>query len=292
MSSVANSPQITKSQVIPLSEAGLSEVALESLIVEDPGVLGLGDVLLIERQRRQERAGRLDLLFEDRAGESRFEVELKIGSLDESHLVRAIEYWDIERRHYPGYEHCAVVIAEDVTSRFLNVIQLFSGSIPIIALQVNCFRVGDALALSFIKLIDSRTLRRDDRLDVKAKTSDRSSWLSYVGQSILAIADDCLVTINAAAKRKRSLNYNQQYIGLTDAGKPDNFVYFSPRKSLMRVCANLSPVEPWIKRLQESSLDVKPGTDEVFIDITPQAFTGNKDLIDEILKEAVKQDEA
>ena len=30
------------------------------------------------------------------------------------------EYWDIERRRYPQYDHCAVLIAEDITSRFLN----------------------------------------------------------------------------------------------------------------------------------------------------------------------------
>ncbi|MEO8051759.1 MAG: hypothetical protein ABI833_15175 [Acidobacteriota bacterium] len=291
MNSAAPTPKVTKSQVIPLAEAGVSEVELENIIVEELAVLGLGDVILIERQRRQERAGRLDLLLEDREGESRFEVELKIGSLDESHLVRAIEYWDIERRHYPGYVHCAVIIAEDVTSRFLNVIQLFSGSVPIIAIQVNCNKVGDLLALSFVKLIDSRTLRRDDRLDVKAEATDRNSWLAYVGQNILAIADECLVTINSAAKRKRSLKFNKQFIGLTDSGKPDNFVYFEPRKSLMRVRANLAPVEPWVKRIQESALDFKVGSDEIFIDITPQNFTDSRGLIDEVLVEAVRQDE-
>ena len=31
-----------------------------------------------------------------------------------------IEYWDIERRRYPQYEHSAVLIAEDVTTRFLH----------------------------------------------------------------------------------------------------------------------------------------------------------------------------
>ena len=283
---------INKSEIIALSEAGLSEVELENLIVEDPGILGLGEVVLIQRQRRQERAGRLDLLLEDREGESRFEVELKIGSLDESHLIRVVEYWDIERRHYPGYSHFAVVIAEDVTSRFLNVVQLFSGSIPIIAIQVNCIKVGEIFALTFIKLIDSRALRRDDRLDVKAQSSDRNSWLAWAGQNVMAIADGCLATINSLAKRQRSLKYNQQFIGLTDSGKPDNFVYFSPLKSRMRVRASLSPIDSWVKRLQESNMDFRTGSNELFIDITPQTFTENKALVDEILLESLKQNEA
>jgi hypothetical protein len=37
-----------------------------------------------------------------------------LGPTDESHLIRTVEYWDIERRKWPGYEHCAVLIAEDV----------------------------------------------------------------------------------------------------------------------------------------------------------------------------------
>jgi hypothetical protein len=183
------------------------------------------------------------------------------------------------------------LIAEDVTSRFLNVIQLFSGSVPIIAIQVNCNKIGETAAVTFIKLIDSRTLRRDDRLDAKAKSADRNTWLSYVGPKIMAIADECLATINSSAGRKRELNYNKQFVGLTDNGRPDNFVYFLPRKSLMRVCANLSPVDPWVKRLQESNLDVKTEGDAISIDVTPQTFPGNKALIDEILLEAVKQDE-
>jgi hypothetical protein len=274
-----------------LSEAGLSEVQLEHLIANDPSILGLGEVVLIERQRNQERAGRLDLLLEDRDGESRFEVELKIGSLDESHLVRAIEYWDIERLRYPAYAHVAVVIAEDLTSRFLNVIQLFSGSIPIVAIRVSCIKFEETFALSFIKLIDKRALRRDDRVDAKTKSTNRESWLSYVGPDILKIADDCLETINASAKRKRGPNYNQQYIGLTDGGKPDNFVYFHPLKSRMRVCVAVSPVEPWIKRLEDSPLDFKSESEALFIDVTTQTFAANRPLIDELLLEAVKQDE-
>src|SRR3989442_11609419 len=41
-----------------------------------------------------------------------------------SHIIRTIEYWDNERRRYPAYEHIAVLVAEQVTARFLNVIGL------------------------------------------------------------------------------------------------------------------------------------------------------------------------
>lgn len=119
------------------SHPDLNERWLQDRIAEDPGILGLGDVILLDRERPQERAGRLDLLLADPEGNDRYEVELMLGATDESHIIRCIEYWDIERRRYPGYEHCAVLIAEDITSRFLNVISLLAGTVPIIAIQIN-----------------------------------------------------------------------------------------------------------------------------------------------------------
>jgi hypothetical protein len=86
-----------------------------------PAAADLSKTSVIDRQRRQEKAGRLDLLLEDEAGEKRYEVELMLGTTDESHMIRTIEYWDIERRKWPGYEHCTVLIAENVGARFLNV---------------------------------------------------------------------------------------------------------------------------------------------------------------------------
>jgi hypothetical protein len=241
MNTVTAAAKISKSQVISLAEAEITEATLEKLIADDPTILGLGDVVLIERQRPQERAGRLDLLLEDADGEVRYEVELMLGSLDESHLIRAMEYWDIERRHYPGYEHRAVIVAEDITSRFLNVVQLFSGSVPIIAIQVNGIKVGETLTVNFIKLVDSAKLRRDDRLNATAKATDRNYWLGRAGQTVIGLADECVSMINEVAKRKRSLNYNRGFIGLTDGVQSNNFVLFLPRKSFLRFRAALSP---------------------------------------------------
>jgi hypothetical protein len=92
--------------------------------------LGLGDLVLRDRERRQTKAGRLDLLLQDPNSYKRYEVELQLGPTDETHIIRCIEYWDIERKRYPQYEHCAVLVAEDITSRFLNVVSLVTPKHP------------------------------------------------------------------------------------------------------------------------------------------------------------------
>ncbi len=132
----------------------LNERWVQDRIAEDPSILGLGDLVLRDKERIQPRAGRLDLLLQDAVSNRRYEVEVQLGRTDESHIIRTIEYWDIERKRYPQYDHCAVIVAEDITSRFLNVISLFNGSVPLIAIQMNVIKLGDQVSLLFTTVLD------------------------------------------------------------------------------------------------------------------------------------------
>src|SRR5689334_3511819 len=107
MTSTSAAPKLAKSTVVNLRSAGINEAYLEKLIKDDPSILGLGDVFVVQSQRKQDKAGRLDLLLQEASEDDpgRYVVELMLGSVDESHLIRTIEYWDIERRRYPAYDH-------------------------------------------------------------------------------------------------------------------------------------------------------------------------------------------
>ena len=89
---------------------------VQERIAEDPSILGLGDIVLKDKERSLPRGGRLDLLFQDAESSTRYEVEIMLGGTDESHIIRTIEYWDVERKRYPQYDHYAVIVAEDITS--------------------------------------------------------------------------------------------------------------------------------------------------------------------------------
>lgn len=82
----------------------LSEQWLQDRIAATPKILGLGDLVLRDKERPQPNAGRLDLLLQDPETLRRYEVEIQLGKTDERHIIRTIEYWDIERRRYPQYE--------------------------------------------------------------------------------------------------------------------------------------------------------------------------------------------
>jgi hypothetical protein len=175
----------------------LSEKWIQDRIGEDPSILGLGDDLVLkDKERIQPKAGRLDLLFQDAESNRRYEVEIQLGKTDESHIIRTIEYWDIERKRYPQYDHCAVIVAEDITSRFLNVISLFNGNIPIIAIQLNAVEIEGKVALFCTTVLDELPLGLVEEDEEVQEVTDRYYWEERGTKVTVSLADKILSMIN------------------------------------------------------------------------------------------------
>lgn len=233
----------------------LDERWLQNRIGEDPALLGLGDLVLKDRERPQPRAGRLDLLLQDAETNKRYEVEIQLGKTDEAHIIRTIEYWDIERKRYPQYDHTAVIVAEDITSRFLNVIGLFNGSIPLVAIQLSAIRLGDTVSLVCSKVLDEMRLGLVDEDEEVQAATDRSYWEARASKHTLAMADEMLEVVRAL-NPDLELKYNKFYIGLAKGGQPNNFVIFRPKKDWLRLEVRLDRSDETQAQLDGSSLDV------------------------------------
>ena len=65
-------------RILLLGNPELSEKWVQARIAEDPTLLGLGDLILKDKERIQPRAGRLDLLFQDAETTRRYEVEIQL----------------------------------------------------------------------------------------------------------------------------------------------------------------------------------------------------------------------
>lgn len=233
----------------------LTEKWLQDRIADDPSLLGLGDLVLKDKERVHPKAGRLDLLLQDADTNRRYEVEIQLGATDESHIIRTIEYWDIERKRYPQYEHTAVIVAEDITSRFLNVISLFNGSIPLVALRLSAIQVGETLSLVFTKVLDELQLGLVDDDEELAEVTDRSFWEKRASKATLALADE-LFSYLRSLDAELELKYNKFYIGLARNGQPSTFVLFRPKKEWLRVELALELTDELSSRLEEAGLDV------------------------------------
>lgn len=236
------------------SHPEFTEKWVQERIAEDPQILGLGDVVLKDKERLQPKAGRLDLLLQDVETAKRYEVEIQLGKVDEAHIIRTIEYWDIERKRYPQYDHTAVIIAEEMTSRFLNVISLFNGIIPLMAIQMSAYRLEDKISLVFTKVLDQMTLGLIDEDEEVSEVADRTYWEKRGTPETVKLADELFKLIQEIAPGIE-LKHNKFYIGLSKNEKPFNFVVFRPRKNSLQLTIRIARSEEIEQKIENSGLD-------------------------------------
>jgi hypothetical protein len=251
-----DAPKFVKHQRLWLKDHPiLTERWVQERIAEDPSIMGLGDLVLKDKERAQPRAGRLDLLLQDPDSLRRYEVEIQLGKTDESHIIRTIEYWDVERKRYRQYDHCAVIVAEEITARFLNVIGLFHGSIPLIAIQMNALMVDDQVALVFTTVLDELALGLVDEDEEVQEVTDRAYWEERGSKETVSIADDVLRMIHTFDPTLE-LKYNKFYIGLAKNGEPNNFAIFKAKKSHLNLGLRLMQTAETTQELEEAGLDL------------------------------------
>ena len=223
-------PKLVSAERISLKQhPEIKEDHIQQFIFDNPSVLGLGELTAVRREKVQPSGGRLDILLQDEETDTRYEVEIMLGATDPSHIIRTIEYWDSEKKRYPQYDHCAVIVAEEITGRFMNVISLFNGAIPLIALQMSATKHGDDINLSFVKVID-RIIPGTDEED-EDEPADRSYWEKKT--NCLSIIDKFYDDVKEMAP-EYELKYSKTRIGLRPSGRMFNrFVFYPKRYSVV-----------------------------------------------------------
>lgn len=273
----------------------LSEKWLQDRICEDPSILGLGDIELVAAEKILPKAGRLDLLLHDDQLNRRYEVELMLGATDPSHIVRCIEYWDIERRRYPAYDHVAVLVAEDITSRFLNVMSLLAGSIPLIALRMSAIKIDDKVMLHFTPVLDQTSLRSDDEYELgeragsRGTETDRSWWAQRSSTQILAICDELLKIAEHASGQRHRMSYRKIIIDFVSEADGVRRVWCVPKKTLIHVGCYVAEPEAWIGRFEDAGLaaTLRRGNKAVRATVTADDFQEHEALLRQFIQEGV-----
>lgn len=276
--------QIKKTEKVSLrNHPKINEAMIQELIFKDPSVLHLGNLTPLTREVAQPHGGRLDILLKD-DNNTRYEVEVQLGPTDPSHIIRTIEYWDSERKARPNFDHCAVIVAEEITTRFMNVISLFNGSIPLIALQINAYKDGEDVRIDFVKILD-RVIANDE--EEETLVTDRKYWESEKSTSkIMKDMDSIFKDISEYAPGFE-LKYNKFYVGLTKEGIAKNFVAFEPHKTFLYIRVRADYDEALIKMAENDGLDISHVSrwNLYFIKIKNyQEYTQHKNALDTIIK--------
>ena len=266
-----------------------SEAWLRDLIAEDPSVLGLGALELRASERSQPRTGRLDLLLQSSKAAKRYAVEITLGRVDGSHVIRCMEYWDTERKRFPGYDHCAVLVAEEVTARFLNILQLINGVVPMVVLQVSAVQVGHQVVLSFTRLLDEVALGTEQEDDPGARS--RPWWEGRSSAAALKLLDECLDLLRELDP-ELAPSYQKSYIGVSQGNRPNNFVTFRPLRHGLRVEIRAGNLR-WFEDRFESEGLARLGIDRRWrglrFVLNPGEVAENEKLLKSLLRAAYKQ---
>src|SRR6266851_1213719 len=288
-------PKYTKwSHVRLKGHPHFNEAWVKERIIDDTAILGLGNLRVRDIERIQKR-GRLDLLLVDDEDEDDltwYEVEVQLGETDASHIIRTIEYWDEEQRRYPNRTHCAVLIAEDVTNRFSNVLALFNRHISIIVIQMKAIQAQDFILLHFTRVLDTveRQEEEDEGEDNVATAATREDLQARSSEVAMEIIDSCLGTLKEIDPRIE-LNYKRGFAGLALDGRASNFVTFNPKKqSFVRVHAHPKSRDEWAEKLRAAGLDVLTGvTRSVRFRLHKGELEKHRDLLLELFRESYEE---
>jgi hypothetical protein len=274
-----------------LRQAGYGERWLQDLLEKDPSLLGLGDLKSIAREVRQNAGGRLDLLMADLESDIMYEVEIMLGATDESHIIRTIEYWDIERRKRPSKQHRAVIVAEEITNRFFNVIWLLSQSLPIIAIKLDALEVDGKLAISFTKVLNVYETPEID--DSEHKGTTPQVWIDYASKDSYEVFEKVVELISSSGRRPR-ITYNVDHIAVSVEGSKRNFAWFSPRRKSHHCVVELrvgdAILESVVQECSDAGLDAsRIGSSTVRMRLTPADLTAKKEAIRKAVNYAIAE---
>jgi hypothetical protein len=276
--------KLKKAQPIRLRSLGLDEAWLQNEIAHDTSLLNLGELELLKKEKIQAAGGRIDFLMADTEGETRYEIEVMLGEVDESHIIRTIEYWDVERQRYPDLVHYAVIVAEEITARFFNVIRLLNRAVPIIAIQLSAFRIGDEVVLQFVRVLDVPE-PPDPADDEAAEPVDRPYWEKKSNSESMAVVG-ALKGLTPNKVGEPRITYNRHHIALGTSGY--NFCWMHPRKAAychveVKVGADKRP--EIVDRLEKDGIEASNrGRSGITLRLSMKDIQEHRDAISDVIR--------
>lgn len=103
---------------------------------------------------------------------------------------------------------------------------MMNKAIPIIAIQLNAFKVGEHLVLNFVKVLDLVDTSEDEE-EQETQEVTRAYWDKRSHSQAMEMTDAIIEMINPIAQLK--INYNKSHISIGTTGR--NFMWCYPRKA-------------------------------------------------------------
>jgi hypothetical protein len=282
-----------KTELFQLGTSGTDwgEDFVQSLIADDPSLLGLGDLVVKDKERPQPGAGRLDFLLQDSPVTVRYEVEVQLGNTNPSHIIRTIEYWDRERRNSPQYYHIAVIVAEGITARFFNVISLFNQHIPLIAIKMSAISLGGKRSVIFTKVLDHSKKKFEEDEEAGVPETNRAYWEERTSQASMKLVDE-VIAIAKKIDPAIGPRFNKGGIPLKKGTEFWNLLILWPRKKLVKMVLPCSQSEQIEAQLTKADIDFEgynQSRNWYILTLVPGDLPKNSELLEKLISITYKK---
>jgi hypothetical protein len=266
----ANYPPYIRSEKIDLkAHPVLNEKWLQARLAEDPSLLGLGSDLKLEsKEHTVPSGGKLDLLFKD-FDSLRYAVEVQLGAIDPSHIIRTIEYW-LFLKDVP--KCVPVLVAENFNVRFKNVVEELSKPFDLIAIQVQALEVGGQITLAFSTIFDKEK--------ETGTPTDRGYWEKRAQETMPLV--DRFFDIARSIDPGFVLVYNQDHISAAKDG--NNFLTLQPQKNAIRL--NVSTAQTADLDTKSAALGGEYKRSKYRFKLSPEQVTGQHGAFTNLIQQA------
>jgi hypothetical protein len=165
-------------------------------------------------------------------------TRLAAQNLQPFHLVGGQIYVGAYSLHESILRHfdvCCQLVAEKITARFFNVIRLLNRAVPIIAIQLSAFPLGDEVVLQFVPVLDTNEFGGEPEEEEGGEPTDRAYWEKKAKPESLAVVE----AIKDLVAGQPKITYNKYHIALATTGY--NMCWFHPRKANCQIDINIGP---------------------------------------------------
>jgi len=134
---------MARKRKISLRNKNINEKIVQEYFEQNTNIIGLTDGILLDKEEIQSRSKRLNMLFKESDTKNCYVVGIKLGILDEDHIKKTIEYWNLSKKKYPKYEHCIIFCVGNITGEAMILLNSYDKQSQIIVCIINAFKYYD-----------------------------------------------------------------------------------------------------------------------------------------------------
>ena len=137
---------MARKRKISLRNKNINENIVQDYFEKNINIIGLTNGIFLDKEELQSGSKRLNMLFKEKNTKKCYVVGVKLGNLDENHIIKTIEYWNLAKKKYPKYEHCIIFCVGNITGEAMVLLNSYDKQSQIIVYIISAFKYYEKLS--------------------------------------------------------------------------------------------------------------------------------------------------